>query len=78
MIKKHSKKPIKVNKKCFFCESEVVPHYTETTVLGKYLSERGKLVARSKTGLCGSHQRKVEVSVKKARFMALLPFVVRA
>ena len=50
--------------------------YKDVTVLRRYLSERGKLRSRDKSGACRRHQRLVAVAVKRAREMALLPYVV--
>lgn len=63
---------------CPFCEGKFEPDYKDIGMLGKYVSERGKLVARSKTGLCSKHQRHLTTEVKRSRFVALMPFVVRA
>lgn len=63
---------------CAFCETKTQPDYKETVVLGKYVTERGKIIPRSRSGLCSKHQLAVTVAIKQARFLALLPFVVRA
>ncbi len=67
-----------VPKDCGFCKNKTEPDYKEATGLLRFVSERGKLLGRSRTGICSKHQRHLTREVKRARFMALLPFVVRA
>ncbi len=67
-----------VAKNCPFCANKTEPDYKDTAALNKYITERGKLLSRARTGLCARHQRGVTVAVKRARSVALLPFVVRA
>lgn len=50
--------------------------YKDVTLLRRYLSETGKLRSRDKSGACRRHQRLVAIAVKRAREMALLPYVV--
>jgi small subunit ribosomal protein S18 len=54
------------------------PDYKDITLLGKYLTERGKILGRARTGVCSKHQRAIEKSIKYARHVALFPFIVRA
>jgi len=49
--------------------------YKDVFKLKKYTSSRGKLIGRVKTGLTAAQQRQLTVAVKRARFMALLPYV---
>ena len=81
MMKRSSKfirklRPVPTN--CPFCQGKVNPDYKDVTALNKYLTERGKLLGRARSGVCAKHQRKVEQAVKRARYVALLPFVVMA
>lgn len=69
-------RPVPTN--CPFCAAKTTPDYKDAVMLGKYLSERGKLLGRARSGVCAKHQRRVEQAVKRARIIALLPFVVRA
>ena len=62
---------------CFYCKDKKTPNFLEYDLLSKFISERGKIQARTKTGLCSSHQRKLTHEVKRARYLAFLPFVVR-
>ena len=52
--------------------------YKDTTLLRKYISDRGKIRARRVTGNCSQHQRDVAIAVKNAREMALLPYTSTA
>lgn len=74
-----------VAKNCPFCANknlpagrQAEPDYKDIGALNKYLTERAKLLSRARTGLCARHQRDVTAAVKRARLVALLPFVVRA
>jgi small subunit ribosomal protein S18 len=62
---------------CRFCtEADLKIDYKETMILKDYVSERGKIIPRRITGNCAKHQREVTVAIKRARSIALLPFVV--
>ena len=60
---------------CYFC-SERIKHidYKSTDVLRRFVTERGQIRSRRKTSLCAKHQRRLATAVKRARFMALLPY----
>ena len=63
-------------KSCFFCKDKVDEiDYKNTNQLRRYVSEKGKIRSRRVTGACRRHQRQVSVAVKRAREMALLPYV---
>ncbi len=64
-----------VNKKCFFCESQKSPIYTDTATLKRYMSDRARIVGKARSGVCSRHQRLVTKAIKHARHLALLPFV---
>jgi small subunit ribosomal protein S18 len=49
--------------------------YKDVELLKKYLTERGKIVPRRMTNLCAKKQREMTVAIKRARFLALIPFV---
>lgn len=76
VIKKRSKKKIK-SLNCFFCKEEILPDYKEPQTLRRFISERGKILSRTRTGACAKHQRKLTKEIKRARHLALLPFVNR-
>lgn len=49
--------------------------YKDTNTLLKFITERGKILPRRITGVSAFHQRKLALAIKRARYMALLPFV---
>ena len=64
-------------KTCFFCQANVSDiNYKDTKTLQRYLSSFGKIVPRKRSGVRAWHQRKLANAIKRARFMALLPYVV--
>lgn len=64
-------------KKCPICVEGAIVDYKDFSYLRKFISERGKILGRGKTGVCAKHQRQLTRSVKRARYVALLPFVQR-
>jgi len=61
---------------CIFCRDKIeVIDYKDTSLLRPYISDRGKITPRRKSGACARHQRRLAVSIKRARHLALLPFV---
>lgn len=62
---------------CSFCVDKVESiDYKETHKLRKYVTERGKILPRRISGNCAKHQRQVTVAIKRARHIALLPYIV--
>ena len=69
-------RPRKRKKVCTFCVEKVtVIDYKDTAKLRKFLSERGKILPRRTTGTCAAHQRTLTTAIKRARQIALLPYV---
>ncbi len=70
-------RPRRAKKKvCMFCVDKVERiDYKDTAKLRRYVSERGKIVPRRISGNCAKHQRQLTTAVKRARQIALLPFV---
>ena len=62
-------------KVCVFCDKDNVIDYKDTAKLKRYVSERGKILPRRITGNCAKHQRALTVAVKRARHVALMPYV---
>ena len=61
---------------CYFCKDKVDEvDYKNINQLRRYISEKGKIRNRRVTGACRRHQRQVAVAIKRAREMALLPYV---
>ena len=63
-------------KVCVFCGKENNEiDYKDVAKLRKYISERGKILPKRITGTCAVHQREVTTAIKRARIVALLPYV---
>ena len=64
-------------KYCRFCtDSNLKIDYKNHTILKDFITERGKIMPRRITGTCAKHQRVLTMAIKRARMIALLPFVV--
>ncbi len=62
-------------KVCSFCSEKVeVIDYKDAAKLRSFISERGRIEPRRKTGTCAAHQRELAVALKRARHVALLPY----
>lgn len=67
-----------INRSCHFCQVNAKEiNYKDTNTLRRYLSSFGKIVPRKRSGVCTWHQRKLSQAIKLARYMALLPYLVR-
>jgi small subunit ribosomal protein S18 len=62
--------------KCRFCREGIVVDYKDIETLTKLTSGQGKISSRKRSGNCAGHQRLVQRAVKRARFIALMPYVV--
>ena len=63
-------------KVCAFCVDRIYNiDYKDIPRLRRYISERAKIIPRRVTGTCAHHQRQLTVAIKRARHIALLPFV---
>ena len=63
-------------KVCGFCVDKVEHiDYKDTVRLRKFLTERGKIMPRRMSGVCAKHQRELAIAIKRARVVALLPYV---
>ena len=61
---------------CSFCAGKVgCIDYKDTAMLGRFISDRGKIEPRRRTGTCNRHQHTLAAAIKQARHVALLPFV---
>jgi len=62
-------------KVCTFCSNKIeYVDYKNVEQLKRFLTERGKILPHRVTGNCAKHQRQLARAIKRARFMALLPF----
>lgn len=80
MIKRRSfhQQQLNKEKKCYFCiKSYQEIDYKNTQLIRRFISSYGKIVPRRRSGVCAKHQRKLATAIKRARVMALLPFVTR-
>ena len=63
-------------KVCSFCAEKVENiDYKDVNKLKRYVSERAKIVPRRMTGVCSKHQRRLTIAIKRARHLALMPYV---
>ena len=61
---------------CSFCvEKAKIIDYKDASKLTAFISDRGKIEPRRKTGTCARHQRALALAIKRARHLALLPYV---
>lgn len=61
---------------CAFCVDGVkYIDYKDSSMLSRYVSEFGRMRPRRQTGTCAKHQRSLAIAIKRARHIALLPFV---
>ena len=58
---------------CQMCDVKSVD-YKDVPILLKYINEKGKILPRRMTGACAKHQRHIATQIKRARYMALLPY----
>jgi small subunit ribosomal protein S18 len=62
-------------KVCKFCIQKLKIDYKDADTLRRFITERGKILPRRITGTCAKHQRTLAMAIKRARIIALLPFV---
>jgi small subunit ribosomal protein S18 len=61
---------------CRFCENNIVHiDYHDERLLRRFVTERGKIIPRRISGSCARHQRQLTVAIKRARHLAILPYV---
>ncbi len=77
MPQKSSRPMMKRRKKvCLFCQDKVeFIDYKDIARLRKHISERAKILPKRITGTCAKHQRQLTIAIKRARHMALLPYI---
>ena len=63
------------NVKSHFTETNTEPYYRDWEVLKQFITDRGKILPRSRTGLTQKQQRKLTIAIKRARHLARLPYV---
>lgn len=77
-VEERPKKYRKPGKKkvCQFCQDKSKKiDYKDANKLKKFITEKGKIIPKRQTGVCSLHQRELAKAIKRARIMALLPFI---
>lgn len=65
-------------KQCFFTTNNIKHiDYKDTEILKKFLNPHARMLSKKKTGVSSKHQRELAMAIKRARFMALLPYLSR-
>lgn len=78
MRKKNNQQALNYQKHCGFCIHSVrAVDYKDPMALRRYTSSYAKIVPRRRSGVCAKHQRMVAEAIKRARFMALLPYMTK-
>ncbi|OGZ58498.1 MAG: 30S ribosomal protein S18 [Candidatus Spechtbacteria bacterium RIFCSPHIGHO2_02_FULL_43_15b] len=62
---------------CEICKTKKIVDWKNAEYLRSFISEQAKILPRTRTHLCAHHQRRLSKAIKKARFMAVLPFTAR-
>jgi small subunit ribosomal protein S18 len=65
-------------RQCFFCTSNrQTVDYKDAETIRRFMSSQAKIYPRRKSGLCAFHQRRFAQAVKRARYLALVPYTTR-
>lgn len=66
------------SKQCFFKQNNINHiDYKDIEILKKFINPHGRILSTKRTGVCSKNQRKLSLAIKRARFMALIPYVAR-
>ncbi|HLD96286.1 MAG TPA: 30S ribosomal protein S18 [Patescibacteria group bacterium] len=68
----------RVRSRCYFCEKKMEPDYRQDDMLIRFLTKRGKIRPRTRSGLCARHQRAIAKEIKRGRNLGLLPYRIVA
>lgn len=77
------KKPIRKKREipqeleCYYCKLKTEPDYKDILKIRRFITDRGKLISKSRNGNCSKHQRKLTIEVKKARYLSFIPYTER-
>lgn len=67
---------IRKRRSCRFCDNkEIYIDYKDEKKLSRFVSEQGKIIPKRITGTCAKHQRQLTQAIKRARHLAMLPYV---
>ena len=73
-----NKNLLEKDKYCYFCVNGIVDiDYKDGQFLRRWLSSYSKIVPRRRSGVCAKHQRKLAQAIKRARYIAILPYTPR-
>jgi len=72
------RKVIRVRSRCYFCDKEIEPGEAGEDILVRFLTRRGKIRARSRSGLCTRHQRHLAQAIKRGRNLGTIPYRIVA
>ena len=76
-LKKDRRRYVPKRKVCPFCvDKSRKLDYKQADMLRRFISDRGKMEGRYRTGVCAKHQRLLSTAIKRARYLALLPYTV--
>lgn len=64
-------------KECYFTKKNITPDYKDVATIGRYVTPWGKIKDAKDTGNCALHQRRTAEAIKRARFLALIPYTSR-
>jgi len=63
-------------KSCPLCESGIrLVNYKDEKTLTRFTTDQGKILPRRMTGMCARHQRQIGTAIKRARYLAILPYI---
>ncbi len=66
----------RAQKSCPFCETRVrFIDYKDDRTLGRFITDHGKILPSRLSGVCARHQRQLSTSVKRARYLAIIPYI---
>jgi small subunit ribosomal protein S18 len=68
-------KKMRMKKVCWFDQNSIEPDYKDQRMMESFITERGKIVPRRLSGTCAKHQKQLAVAIKRARYLAMVPFV---
>ncbi len=65
-----------MTKQCYFSQNNIQHiDYKDVSVISKFINPHGRMIARKRTGVTAKNQRKLSTAIKRARFMALIPYI---
>lgn len=67
----------KLRKQCFFTKKNILPDYKDVAVMQRFITPWGKIKEAKDTGTAAKHQRTLTHAIKRARYLALMPYTTR-